>query len=113
MNKILNRFQQLLRCKGHVSIEIQKFLRKAKNRTFKFHYSKQQKRISIKCLNIMSSKNVKNISRSWTQEETDFFAEILSDPESLEKLALKKAFEQRSFYAYPTGVYERFKIGFV
>ena len=57
MNKILNRFQELFQYNGNFSIEIKRFLRKPKNRTFKFHYSKQQKRVSIKYLNIMSSKN--------------------------------------------------------
>ena len=50
----------------------------------------------------MSSKNVKKNPRRWTQEETELFAEILSDPdngfaESLEKLALKKSSNNEAF----------------
>ena len=73
MNKILNQFQ-----------EIHRILRKAKKKkkkNFKFYYSKQQKRVSIKFLNIMSSKNVKNIFWRCTHVETELFAEILSDPD--------------------------------
>lgn len=50
----------------------------------------------------MSSKKTKKNSRRWTQEETELFAQILSDPdngfaESLERLALKKSSNNEVF----------------
>ena len=97
MNEILNWFQELFWNKGTFSIEIKRFLWKAKNRTFKFYYSEHQKRVWKLCL----EKTLKKVTGA-ERKKKQLYAEILSDPdiefaENLEKLASKMSSNKEVF----------------
>ena len=77
----------------------QVFLRKVIHRTFKFYSSKQQKRVSINCLNIMSSKNVKNFYARDARRNRTFWWDFVRSrfAKSLQKLVFKKSPNNKVF----------------